>query len=191
MAKGSKKEKRLQRLLEKQEIESNKKVRLLHNFESEKEVRVLHSVNTEKSPRHNKNPDSIMQQYMEYVTAKKDVNGSWTWGISRKQLDDEWDLEILPHLESLKGLTWAEIYKQTWASKQKSHYKHHDQEVAKIKSNEAIQRWKEIELEEYDTAFRFRFGGEKRLWGFKIKNVFYVVWWDPTHKVHPVEKSHT
>jgi len=38
---------------------------------------------------------------------------------------------------------------------------------------------------DYDELWRFRFGSAKRLWGVKIGDVFYAVWWDPLHKVCP------
>jgi hypothetical protein len=40
-----------------------------------------------------------------------------------------------------------------------------------------------------DDMFRFRLAGEKRLWGFRVGNVFYVLWWDASHRVYPTERG--
>ncbi|HMH92267.1 MAG TPA: hypothetical protein VK586_14425 [Streptosporangiaceae bacterium] len=36
-----------------------------------------------------------------------------------------------------------------------------------------------------------RFAGEPRLYGFRDRNVFHVVWWDPRHEIWPSRKKHT
>lgn len=30
-------------------------------------------------------------------------------------------------------------------------------------------------------------GGKQRLWGFRIENIFQILWWDPRHTVYPME----
>jgi uncharacterized phage-associated protein len=51
---------------------------------------------------------------------------------------------------------------------------------------EAQNRWIEIGLEEYDTAFRFRFANTVRAWGVRLEGHFYLVWWERHHKIYPV-----
>jgi len=55
--------------------------------------------------------------------------------------------------------------------------------------DEAFERWLEIGLEEYDTAFRFRFSNKQRLWGYRIFTKFNIVWWDPEHMIYPAETA--
>jgi len=35
--------------------------------------------------------------------------------------------------------------------------------------------------------FRFHVDNLERLWGFEIDGIFYVVWWDPAHKVYDLD----
>jgi hypothetical protein len=37
--------------------------------------------------------------------------------------------------------------------------------------------------------YRLRCGGAERLWGFRLDNVFAVLWWDPDHEIWSVEKK--
>jgi len=36
-----------------------------------------------------------------------------------------------------------------------------------------------------------RYTGRARIWGFKVRGCFYLLWWDPKHTVYPVSKKHT
>ena len=36
-----------------------------------------------------------------------------------------------------------------------------------------------------------RLGGQERLFGFRDRNVFHVVWWDPQHQIWPSLKKNT
>jgi hypothetical protein len=51
-------------------------------------------------------------------------------------------------------------------------------------SDEIQSRWQEIELD-YPEVFTFRFSGTERLWGFRIINKYFIVWWDPKHELIP------
>jgi len=88
-------------------------------------------------------------------------------------------------MSEFQKLTWSELFAQRTGGKER-HKKHHDMDVCDLEP-EAFDRWCEIGLDEYDTAFRFRLGNKPRLWGYRIHAKFYLVWWDPTHKIYPTE----
>jgi hypothetical protein len=57
---------------------------------------------------------------------------------------------------------------------------------------DAQTRLKQIDLEEYNGQWwELRVSGERRIWGVRQRHVFYVVWWDPNHRVCPSIKRHT
>lgn len=87
-------------------------------------------------------------------------------------------------------LTWAEIEAQRLGSKGSRHRRHHSQEIRSLASaaQKDITKRKLSEVFD-DTMFRFRLTGEQRLWGFRKRNVFHIVWWDPDHQVYPTETS--
>lgn len=95
--------------------------------------------------------------------------------------------QILPNFSLLEKSTWSEILfeQKTPAKGDKSRSKHHFQLLTTL-VQEAQDRWIEIGLEEYDTAFRFRFANTIRAWGIKLQGHFYLVWWERYHKIYPV-----
>ena len=82
-------------------------------------------------------------------------------------------------------LTWAEID----AQRAGGHRKHHDQPISSI-APDAQNDIERARLDEIfgDDIYRFRLSGQKRLWGFRERHVFHVVWWDPSHLVYPTER---
>lgn len=89
-------------------------------------------------------------------------------------------------------LTWGQIEGQRVGTKDGSRRRNHSQEIRRLTSAAQKDLMKRQLPEMFDdTMFRFRLSGEQRLWGFRKRNVFHIVWWDPEHKVYPTEKSHT
>jgi hypothetical protein len=54
---------------------------------------------------------------------------------------------------------------------------------------EAKNRLVAIKLDDVDQLFSLRLSGTRRLWGLREDSTFFVVWWDPHHRVYPVEKK--
>jgi len=154
-----------------------------------KKARLLASLNVEtsKQPRTQRDPNSIMQLNMKWCCKQADLDGKWSWGQERQWSEQDWNTIIQPNLEMFSGLTWADIFAQQTGTKER-HNKHHEMEISEI-ITEAINRWEEIELDQYDTIFRFRLSGKKRLWGYRITHTFKLVWWDPTHQIYPTKKK--
>lgn len=121
---------------------------------------------------------------MEWTRDRADVEGSWTWG-PRSSLNDSWDMELHPFLVEYSNKTWLQIYDERTGGQQRRQ-KHIYYEVWQI-CREAQQRLIEIERDDVDTVFRFRMENLKRLYGVVQEHVFHVLWWDPDHKIYPVE----
>jgi len=119
---------------------------------------------------------------MTYCLTRKDHENNWSWAEPRAWTADEWANEIRPPLEHFANLTWGEI--DAFASGS-GHKMHHSHEIADLVA-EAQSRWIELDLEQFDTVFRFRMGGTKRAWGYVVQSHFHMVWWDRHHSLYPV-----
>jgi hypothetical protein len=104
-------------------------------------------------------------------------DGEWGW----PKLTDNDARALHTFFHECGCKTWNEICAETSGR----HRKHHPQPVESL-VKEAQQRLDEIDLDDLSELFRFRLMGEQRLWGVRIGVQFYVVWWDPHHKVYPV-----
>ena len=100
----------------------------------------------------------------------------------RQWSDDEWNEKVAPKIEEWSKLTWSEIDNFTSDT---GHKMHHPMECDDI-CEEAQYRMVEIE-KFHDVLFRFRVGNLERIWGYRVVNDFHVLWYDPTHKIYPVD----
>lgn len=119
---------------------------------------------------------------MTWCVRKQDVEGAWSWGEPRAWDEAEYANEISVTLNALAGAGWNEIDKH---SSDSGHKLHHEHEISDIAS-EAIQRWRHLGLEQYDTLFRFRMGNKKRAWGVVVRGHFFMVWWERHHRIYAV-----
>lgn len=91
--------------------------------------------------------------------------------------------EIADHLKSFESRTWKEIRHQS--------RKHdHPIEPAQIIAR-AQERLQVVTRGQYEELWRFRFTGACRIWGVRIQQIFYVLWWDPQHKIYPTDLRNT
>lgn len=181
----TKAEKRRQLQAIKEAARQEKAVRLRERPSDALTIRVGANPGAGKAVRASKNPDSIMALHLTWCESRSDQDGSWTWG-TRAWSQEDWDKHISPAFQAFEALTWAELLRQETGGKSSRHRKHHDMPVEVI-TDEAQDRWKELGLEQYDTAFRFRLGNKQRAWGFRLRSHFHFVWWDPEHNIYPVE----
>lgn len=129
---------------------------------------------------------AIYSTKMTWCTKVSDTEGNWSWKEPRKWTDEEWQHELERELGSLTQMTWSEIARlETGEGKRRNRRKrHHPQAVATI-TDEAKIRWAELQLDQFDTAYRFRLGGTKRAWGFQYGSHFCLVWYERHHKIYP------
>ncbi|QQX83757.1 hypothetical protein JJQ59_15250 [Cupriavidus necator] len=167
------------------EAAAEKRARLLQRPLEHGSPRIENAPAGGKSARIEEDPGSIYGVRMQWCPLRSDVDGKWSWGQDRQWSAQDWENIILPALEALQALTWGEIVAQRTGGNNR-HKKHHDMDVGVI-DDEALERWIARGLEEYDTAFRFRLGNMPRLWGFRTAAKFNIVWWDPAHRIYPVD----
>ena len=111
-----------------------------------------------------------------------DSSCGWTWRLEPGELK-----ELMEFLAACSKRTWAELYADRTGSKNR-HKKHHDHDVSDI-CQQAQARLGQLTDESYDKILRLRYGGEKRLWGFRDRAVFHVVWVDLHHDVYPTDPN--
>ena len=87
--------------------------------------------------------------------------------------------DIIPRLHDFESMTWKDVTGK----------ENHFIAVEQI-SGEAQKRLAEIDVKEAD-LFSMRFSAKERAWGVRDKAIFRFLWWDPEHKIYPVEKKNT
>lgn len=98
--------------------------------------------------------------------------------------------EIVDFACQMAQQTWRDIEQMSTGSGKRRPL-HHDQARDTIETraqNDLVRR----ELDETigdRPLFRFRLGGEKRLWGFRSGQVFHAIWLDRAHGVYEQDKD--
>lgn len=137
----------------------------------------------ERSPKAIKD-GSRFGSLVTWCISKADRAEHWSWGEPRDWEDHEWTLTIHPAFKNFEQLTWGEIDKCSSGGNE-GHKMHHSHEIDDL-IDEAQERWRQLNFEQYDSIFRFRLGGQKcRAWGFIVQSHFYFVWWDRNHSIYP------
>lgn len=119
---------------------------------------------------------------MTWCARHADNIGNWPWGEARLWGDQEWEDTILTGLNSYEGLDWKEIHSM---NSDTGHLMHHDHDISDL-CNEAVDRWLELNLDQFEVVFRFRLGNKKRAWGIELQGHFYLIWYERDHKIYPV-----
>lgn len=102
------------------------------------------------------------------------------WDLSEKET-----IELFNFLETLSGKTWKDCEEELSRGHKRNHY-HDIADLAVFAQKLALQ------FDDHEEkVFRFRINGKCRLWGFRSEDLFRILWYDPDHKVYPVEKRHT
>jgi hypothetical protein len=115
--------------------------------------------------------------------ADRGYDGAWKW------LSPDEAHHLLEFMCDIGSSTWNEIKTHTTGGRN-GHKKHHDMEI-RLLCKAAQDQITKLHLDEVfgDQIFRFRLGNKRRLWGFIAAGVFYVLWWDATHEVYPLDKD--
>lgn len=91
--------------------------------------------------------------------------------------------EILGKLREFEKLTWNEILV---VNKKRNHAV----AVSEL-CKDARDRLRELNLDDYDELVSLRLSGVERVWGFRLREVLNLLWWDPDHEVCPSLKKRT
>lgn len=122
---------------------------------------------------------------------------AWSFALADHEHDDEWSWScvgehvttLFPFLAEMERLTWREIRQMKVPAKgNRSRPRYHGHAVGTL-SPAARSRLEALGLDDVDEVFRFRLGGTERLWGIHVpqSHVFCLLWWDPDHRVYPVD----
>jgi len=112
----------------------------------------------------------------EFKADQMDLQGPWGWDhLGSKELQ-----EIFSKIFDTQKLTWQEL-------------KGKGSHLVDVKDliPEAQKRLIEIQKEDTDQLYSLRLSGVRRIWGIKDSNIFWILWWDPSHKVCKSNKKHT
>jgi hypothetical protein len=96
-------------------------------------------------------------------------------------------MDIHSSIASFETMTWSEIEKKVGPHGTRHN---HPMPVSDI-CPDARKRLRELVLDDFDTLYSLRITGERRLWGIRDNEAFYILWWDPHHSVCPVKKRYT
>ena len=121
-------------------------------------------------------PADLSNKLFIWNTEKVDLDSEYGWNKATIGIVLQ---KIIPKLQHFGSMTWEDVKKTG------SHFIDLDK-----CSKEAEDRLGEIELE-VEQLFSLRIDGEKRIFGWRQASVFYVLWWDPEHKVCPSQKKGT
>lgn len=151
--------------------------------QSDAKPRIASNLNsaTEQSPKSIVS-GSCFGSRVTWCISKADRDGQWTWGEMRNWTEAEWADPINPKMQDFSSKTWQEIDQEGSGTGHKMHHSHSITDLPK----EVQDRWLELDLEQFDTLFRFRLSGKRRVWGFRLQAHFHFVWWDREHRIYPV-----
>lgn len=108
-----------------------------------------------------------------------DKEGAWGWQhISVQRL-----FHVQEKLMGYERKTWDEAY-----NNRGSGLKHIPIDNLPGKARKRLEK---LKLDDVDGLWEFRLSGLERVWGVRMGNVCYLLWWDPDHKVFPSTKRNT
>lgn len=104
-----------------------------------------------------------------------DQGGNWGW---RSVAARVWWNEILPKLQDLESMTWAEIM-QAAGGRTRGNNNHFVQ-VEKL-TGQAKARLAEIRQEDVSELFSLRLTATTRIYGIRDRRALKLLWYDPYH----------
>lgn len=188
----SRREKRIAAKEEKQQLRDEKRaVEVAKILAGGKEASEAASSrkSTNKSPSQIANPTGgIFSQLCRVSNDKEDRDGRWSWGVDRNWQATHGEEHVSSFLANYQGKkTWREIFEEKTVGKGEQIKPRHVRYPIEAICTEAVKRLEEMQLDDQDEIFRFRMTNLERLYGFIIGTSFATVWFDPTHKIYPVD----
>lgn len=184
----SKKERRLQKQLEKLTKQKEKSVRLASSIEiKEKYIRSTQVPDIKKLPR-SPDPSNYKNHYFQWCASHADIKGVWEWGENRSWSKEEHEFGITPHLNALNNNHWADVERQTYNGSGGYRKLLNKYQPLDSTCDEAQIRWLDLELvSQFEELFRFRLGSHRRIWGIRVQHHFFMVWYERHHQICPVK----
>jgi hypothetical protein len=123
------------------------------------------------------NPESLETQTIAWHFHRIDwEHGQWGF---RNLRPPHWR-ELLKHLVSLEGLTWAKLKEQCGGRGKSGGTNHHSLELDEL-CRDAQARLIELNLDDYDLIFSLRLSNTLRLYGIRDGRVLRLLWYDQHH----------
>ena len=142
------------------------------------------NLNSMKKPGIDIDPQSYYRSSPVFLFNKYDADAPWSISSNGKPTTDS----VFKALHDFEGLEWGAIIQASGGRKHgtNNHFIKVE-ELSKVAKKRAVS----ISLNESE-IFSLRFQGDARLWGViepeDNTGKFYVIWFDPEHKVYPVKK---
>ena len=133
----------------------------------------------------NLNCSPVYDQLIVFSYDKKDCDGTWSWGMSRNwEEENEYKTKIEEfHKNYHNNKSWGEALEETTGPPNKRRKKHVFYPLDRI-IKEAHNRLVELNMDDFESIFRFRLSGKFRFFGCVIGNVFLVIWHYPNHEIY-------
>ncbi|WP_164929408.1 hypothetical protein [Gloeobacter violaceus] len=144
-----------------------------------KDPKITEKPSSAKTPRFGNDPDEFYTLSPAWRLSKLEMVEPFGW----HKVDGATLASIRSKLASFESMTWKEILCD---ASTKNHFIGVDRLCL-----EARQRLEEIKQGDIDQLMSLRLGGKQRVWGIVDQGIMTVLWWDPDHKVYPVNKKHT
>ena len=129
-------------------------------------------------------PTSFYGLSPQFSFLRYDAGASWCISKDGKPTVDK----VFQMLRGMQESTWGAILN---ASGGRAHGTNSHKIRISLLSKDAIDRSEIIKIVESE-LYSLRLQGDVRLWGILEANgCFYVIWYDPEHKVFPLKKKHT
>ena len=106
-----------------------------------------------------------------WLLGMMDFGGPWCWWKMDLAAVDR----VRERLAALERMTFKEIEGK----------KSHEIPVEQL-GREAQARLLELGIDEYDAVLSLRVTTAERVWGLKAPRGIYLLWWDPAHRVYPM-----
>jgi hypothetical protein len=130
-------------------------------------------------------PQSYYGSNPIFSFVKYDANAPWAVSSNEKPVTDS----VFNNLRGKESMTWNGIMQESGG---RGHGTNNHYVSIENLSKDARRRIADIGLNE-DELFSIRLQGDVRLWGViepeDGNGKFYVIWFDPEHKVYPIRRN--
>lgn len=183
----SKAEARLKRKIAKQTKSKEKNVRLIEKVPVTDRLIRSEVPDIIKIPR---GVDSLnyKDRPFEWNISRADLLGDWSWGEPRCWSDEEYLNIVERHFNAQLNNTWQQVEAQTYNGSNGKRKRCNKYQPIDSLTQEAQLRWMENdELAQFEHLFRCRLGTNRRVWGIRVTNHYFLVWYERYHNICPID----
>lgn len=127
--------------------------------------------------------EKYYDKYPKWAFSKCDFEHE-KWGVSCNHMLDN----LLIALRNFEGMSWGEILGAT--NGRNHNTRSHHVPIENL-DDEAVERLKELNLDDYDELCSLAVDGRKRVWGVINDGVYNIIWYDLNHEICESKKRHT